>query len=580
MSTFDVQTLVQCLRVGGPRACPVKKDSERKNRVVFSVRETDIEADRGVSSVWMTELPPSGSSGSSVVTRRLTNAAAGTSSDTSPRWSHDGEFIYFLSSRKAASGDQKKVAGNQVWRIAVGKEASCCEPERVTELPLDVDDFLLSPDGRMLLVAAGVFPALRDGDALAATREKLDADKERKASGMIYEQLFVRHWDTWSDGRRNHVFALPLVDGMVGGETPVDITAGLDADVPSKPFGGLDECVAFTPDNQSVVLAARNVGREEAWSTRFDLFTSPLDGSAAPALLEGAGNGATLMEMVFSPDGKTLAYLSMRRPGFEADRFYIMLRNWETGQTRTLAEDWDFSADGLCWTEDSANILTHADCCGQHSLFSISVESDVATKIVDQGTVRGPVAVCGSEAVFCHDSLQSPAELCAVTLGEPGKLRTLTSFNKRLLSQVDLGAAEQFSFEGADGDRVYGYCVFPSGFDPSKKYPVAFLIHGGPQGSMGNDWHYRWNPQIYSGAGFGVVSIDFHGSTGYGQKFTDSISGDWGGKPLVDLQKGLDAALGRYTWMDDNHVAGLGASYGGTQITAPLSFCLLSFRWT
>ncbi|MDX1583891.1 MAG: S9 family peptidase, partial [Thermoanaerobaculia bacterium] len=268
------------------------------------------------------------------------------------------------------------------------------------------------------------------------------------------------------------------------------------------------------------------------------------------------------------PDGKTLAYLAMERPGYESDRFRIVLRSWPDGAIRTLTEDWDRSPGGITWSSDGRTIYTAADNLGQHSLFAVDVRTGQVRTIRKEGTVRSPaVFESGRQEriVFGMDDLRHPVDLYTIRSDGSG-LKKITDVNEEALDSIARGETEQLTFEGWNDETVYAWVVKPANFDPSKSYPLAFLIHGGPQGSFGNDFHYRWNPQVYAGAGYAAVMIDFHGSTGYGQEFTDSIRGDWGGKPLVDLQKGLSTALERYEWMDGDRVAALGASYGGYMI--------------
>jgi dipeptidyl aminopeptidase/acylaminoacyl peptidase len=522
---FTAHDLWAMERISDPQASPDGK------RVVFTDRVTDFEKNKGVNDLWLVNVDGSG-------LRRLTAHPAGSHS---PRWSAGGASIYFLSTRSESS---------QVWKIPVdGGEA-----QQVTDLPLDVNGFLLSPDGTHLLLAIEVFP---DCVTLKATKERLDEIEKRKATGRIYEKLFIRHWDTWKDGRRSHLFAMPVA----GGE-PVDLMKGLEADVPSKPFGGMEEAT-FTPDGKTVVLSARDVGREEAWSTQFDLYEVRVDGSAPPRCLT-EGNKATLTQPVFSPDGKTLAYLATKRPGYEADRLRIVVRPWPDGQARVLTEDWDRSAAGIAWSRDGRTIYTHADNLGQHSLFAVDVASGEVQTLVKEGKVFSPVAA-GELVVFGRNHHRSPVELYTVR-PDGGDLRQITQINADRLAKLRIGESEQFTFLGWNDEEVYCYVVKPADFDSSKKYPVAFLIHGGPEGSFGSDFHYRWNPQVYAGAGYAVVMVDFHGSTGYGQAFTDSINGHWGDRPLEDLQKGLAAALERYPWLDGGRVAALGASYGGYMV--------------
>ena len=532
---FTVHDLVTMKRVSDPQVSPDGR------RVAFVVRETDLEADRGRTDVWLVDLDAGG--GTAGEPRQLTSHEAG---DSSPRWSPDGSSLYFLSTRSGSS---------QVWRLPLaGGEA-----QQVTELPVDVGNFLVSPDGVRLAVTLEVFA---DCDTVACTGERLDAEEESPATGQHYERLFVRHWDTWRDHRRSQLFTVTLA-GATAGE-PVRVSRGLEADVPSKPFGGAEE-IAFSPDGRWLVFTARDAGRDEAWSTDFDLYRVPADGSAAPENLTDA-NPAWDTQPAFSPDGRTLAYLAMTRPGFEADRFRIVLRDWASGGTRVLTEGWDRSPGSLAFLPDGATIYATAGSLGQVPLFAVDVADGTVRELVSDGHVRSPsVAVAGGRVVFGRDSLTAPVDLWSVA-ADGSDLRRLTEVNRDALASIAMGEPEQFTFAGWNGETVHAWVVKPAEFVPGRRYPLAFLIHGGPQGSFGNDFHYRWNPQSYAGAGYGAVMIDFHGSTGYGQAFTDSISGDWGGKPLEDLRKGLAAALERYPWLDGGRACALGASYGGYMI--------------
>ncbi len=531
---FGVRDMLAMDRISDPQVSPDGK------WVVFVVRQTDLEANCGRNDLWLISMDGVGLvSNERMKLRRLTSDPK---SDTNPRWGPDSRTIWFLSDRSGSS---------QVWRITLdGGEA-----EQVTREPLDVGNLMISPDGRSIAYTMEVFPDCR---TVQATKDRLDEQGKKKATGRIYEQLFVRHWDTWEDGRRSHLFVRPAA----GGES-VDVMRGMEADTPSLPFGGPEE-IAFTPDSKGIVFSVKNVGRsEEAWSTNFDLYLAPVDGSQPPKNLT-EDNKAWDTQPVFSPDGKTLAYLAMSRPGHEADQFRIVLQDWPDGPKRVLNKDWDRSASAIRWSSDSKGLYAIAPDVGDEALFYLLVKDGKVHTVVKGGTVHA-LDVGADRVVFSFSTLCSPAELHflqhASTLFIPP-----TEINKAKVAAARMGEYEQFSFRGWNDEKVYAYVVKPVDFDPAKKYPVAFLIHGGPQGSFGNIFHYRWNAQAYAGAGYGVVMVDFHGSTGYGQAFCDSIRGDWGGKPLVDLQKGLAAALERYPWMDGDRVGALGASFGGYMI--------------
>jgi dipeptidyl aminopeptidase/acylaminoacyl peptidase len=335
---------------------------------------------------------------------------------------------------------------------------------------------------------------------------------------------------------------------------------GMDADAPSKPFGG-NEQYTFTPDGSGIVFTARDVGREEAWSTDLDLFVAPIDASAPPRKLT-TENRATDTDPSFSPDGTLLAYLAMDRPGYESDKQTVILRGWPDGAARRLTDHWDRSAGSIEWSPDGRTLYVMAEDLGQVGIFALDVASGSVTPVVSRGHASGVLAV-GDAVFYVTSSLEGPADLHVVT---GGRHRQITRLNAVKLRGIELGEAEQFTFAGWDGETVHGYLLKPPGFDPSRKYPIAFVIHGGPQASLANAWGYRWNPHVYAGAGYAVVMIDFHGSTGYGQAFTDSIRGDWGGKPLEDLQQGFDAVLERYPFLDPTRACALGASFGGYMI--------------
>jgi len=521
---FCVHDMLAMDRISDPQVSP---DGQY---IVFVLRKTDLEADKGRTDLWLVDADGAG-------LRRLTTHPE---NDSNPCWAPDGKSIYFLSNRSDSS---------QVWRIRI----DAGEAEQITNLPLDAANLLVSPDGKHIAFTMEVFP---DCNA-AQTKEKLDEINKRKTSGKIYERIFVRHWDSWKDGRRSHLFVMPTAAGA-----PADVMLGMDADTPSKPFGGPEE-ITFTPDGKAVVFTARDVGPEEPWSTDFDLYLAPIDGSKPPECLTEK-NKAWDTNPVFSPDGKTMAYLAMARPGYEADRLRIILRAWPNGKERVLTENWDRSPSSLCFSPDGKKIYATAADTGQDSLFAIDVETGSVHTVVKEGTIGSPSAA-GDRIIYSLNNLSSPAELYSVS-PDGGDIRKITSINAEKIAAARMGDYEQLTFRGWNDETVYCYIVKPADFKQGKKYPVVVLIHGGPQGSFGNTFHYRWNPQAYAGAGYAAVMVDFHGSTGYGQAFCDSIRGDWGGKPLEDLQKGLAAALDRYRWMDGEKVGALGGSFGGYMI--------------
>ncbi len=534
--TLTPHDLVMLDRVSDPHLSP------DGSRVAYDVRSTDFAANKGVHAIW---LVCTACAGADATPWRL---AASDGGATMPRWSADGRGLYFLSSRSGTA---------QVWRTDLAATRAGTAPVQVTHLPLDVGSFRVTPDGHAIVVSLAVFP---DCDTPACTTGRLAARAASKASGVLYEKLFVRHWDEWEDGTRNQLWVMALDDhGIAAGEAR-PLMRGFDGDCPAKPFGD-DHDYAIAPDARTLIFAARQAGRTEPWSTNFDLFQVPLDASAKPANLT-AGNPAWDAAPAFSPDGRTLAYKAMRRPGFEADRFGIMLRDLATGATRALAPRWDRSADALAWSADGRTLYATADDGGRKKLFALDVASGSVRELTQDGHV-GEIDVAGPAVVFARDSLAGPAQLYR---WQPAGAVQLTHQNDAQLAGITLAPYEQFSFAGWHHDVVHGYVMKPAQFQSGRTYPVAFIIHGGPQGSFGDDWSYRWNPQTYAAAGYASVFIDFHGSTGYGQAFTDSISGHWGDIPLADLQAGWKAALEKYKYLDGSRACALGASYGGFMI--------------
>jgi len=520
---LTIDDMLAMQRVSDPQVSPDGK------WVTFTVRDTDVDANKGRFDVWL-----AATDGSTVA--RLTTHEA---NDQDARWSPDGKWIYFTSTR---TGSQ------QVWRI----RPSGGEAEPVTKLDTDVNAFELMPDGKRLVLAIDVWP---DAKSLAESIKRDDTKAKAKVTAHVYDQLMFRHWDQWEDGKYSHLFM------WTSNKDVHDLTPGLMSDTPTHPFGGTEQ-LAISPDGKWLAYVARVGGRQIAWTTNTDVFLVATDGQSKPIDLT-ADNKAYDFDPAFSPDGKTLGVLAMKRPGFEADRQRITLYDVASKKSRVVADNWDRSASEIVWSRDGRTIFTHADNVGNVSIFAVDVASGNVKTLVDKGTNES-VALAGARLVFAKDTLKSPTELFSMK-ADGSDVRQITFLNAERVKKITWGEYEQFSFKGAKGDTVYGYAIKPSGYKAGKA-PVAFLIHGGPQGSFGDHFHYRWNPQFYAGAGYGVVSIDFHGSTGYGQAFTDAIQGDWGGAPYEDLMTGLDAALAKFAWLDGTRVAALGASYGGYMI--------------
>ena len=532
---LDIRDLAALDRVSSPTLSPDGR------AVVFAKRQIDKELTKAGSALYVRNLltrdmaPP----------KRLTPEGWNVNS---PSFSADGQTVYFLSGK---SGSQ------QLYAIPTGGG----EPRQLTGFALDVGSYKISPDGSRIAFSADTFADCKAD--FACTQKKIEATAARKNTGVLFDNMFVRHWDTWADGRRSRLFvaALPAA-GAQPVASAVSLTDKLDGDTPSKPFGGADE-YTWSPDGKSLVASLRFHSKGEPWSTNFDLYRLAADGKGTPANLTAA-NPAWDKGRVFSADGKTLYYRAMKRPGFEADRFALMAMDAAGGTPREIAVDWDRSADGITLSADGKRIYTTAQDMGEHPLFVVDIASGKAEKVVGNGSISA-FEIAGDTLAFTRNSLKSGDQLFTTSLGGAPE-RAITPSAQDMLKDVSFGDFEQFSFKGWNDETVHGYVVKPHDYQEGRKYPVAFLIHGGPQGSFGNGWSYRWNPQTYAGQGYAVVMIDFHGSTGYGQAFTDAISQHWGDRPLEDLQKGWAAAQQKYSFLDGNKACALGASYGGFMV--------------
>ena len=522
---FKVQDLVKINKL---HSSTLSNDG---NSIVFGIKKFDAKG-KASSDLYIQDLTQMGSK-----PKQLTFAAG---TEHSAVFSADDQSVYFLASRNGSS---------QVYKLSLtGGEA-----RQVSDLPLDVEGFKLSQDGKQVVLNMRVFPDCQD---LQCSEDKFTAEAERKSNGREYKQLMIRHWDTWSDHSRSHLFVAQLNGDKI--TTAVDITAGLDTETPPKPFSGMEE-VTFTPDGKYVVYSAKAPSNDQAWITNYDLWQVPVTGGDAVNLTES--NKAWDAHPTYSADGRYLAYLAMKKPGFEADRYRIMLRDTVTGQEKEVAPLWDRSASSLTFGKDNRTLYVTAQDVGQVTVFEVNTQFGDVKTLFNEGS-NSIVGVTADKIIFNHKSLVQPGDLHSINLDGQG-LQKLTDINSEKLAKIKFGEFEQFSFKGWNNEEVHGYWIKPSNFKAGTQYPIAFLVHGGPQGSFGNLFSSRWNAQLWAGAGYGVVMIDFHGSTGYGQAFTDSISKDWGGKPLEDLQKGLAAVTKQQKWLDSSRSCALGGSYGG-----------------
>ena len=508
-------------RVGAPA---VSKDG---HWMVWAQRETDLAADKGRYDLWRLDLSKRGATPEKIAGEADVN-------ENDPQIV--GDTLYFSSDK---GGD------DAIWAQPVAGGSA----RKLTGFQGGFGGFKVAPTGDRIVVWADRKPGA------ASLAPAMDRKDTNAGAGRTYVQLFVRHWDRWADGTRSQLFVLPLTAQGAPGDG-VAVERGLVGDAPSRPFGGGEE-VAWSADGRTLFFALRDAGRIEATSTNLDIFQVSADASAAPVDLTDA-NDATDTIPAVSPDGHYLAYAAMKRAGYEADRQVLMLRDLQTGQVRALTEAWDRSIESILWAADGKRVLVTAEDTQENPLWSVDLATGKPTRLTAQGNVSA-VAVTPRGVVFAMNSLVAPDDFYALTA--KGKPQRLTGVNAAKLAGIDLPTVTRFSFTGANNDTVWGYAVRPAG--STGKVPVAYMVHGGPQGSSNNSWSYRWNPAVFAGAGYGLVAVDFHGSTGYGQAFTDAIRGNWGGWPLDDLKAGLRAATDRFAWLDGDRACALGASYGG-----------------
>lgn len=520
---FTAKDLATQERIGDPNLSPDGR------WVAYALRTTDWEGNKGAQALWLLDRKATGA--------KPVLISGDEKAPPAPRWSADGKWIYFLSSKSGS---------NQVWRVAPDGKGKA----QITSLPLDVGFFRLAGDGRTLVVGLDAYPDCGD---LTCTKDRSAAKDKSKASGQSFvDGVLPRAFDHYEDDLFAGLYTVRIDGGGAPAEA-IALTKGVKADA---------EGLAVSKDGRTVWYSATPAGVSGGTGAINALWVAPTDGSAAPSRLipdSKTADGAP----VLSPDGKSLAYAANSVPVMVAQRSALMIRDLKTGATRQVAPDFDASANALAWSADGKRLLVTAQSLGQVKLFAIDTASGKITTLVGDGSV-GAFDSAGDATVYVRDSLTSPGQLYDLTAG--GSPRQLSQVAGTAMAETPMSDAEQFSFTGWNGETVYGYVVKPTGWVAGKTYPVAFLIHGGPHGSFGNSWSYRWNPQVWAGMGYAVVMVDFHGSTGYGTEFARSIIGHWGDRPLEDLQKGWAAAQSRYGWLDADRACALGGSYGGYMV--------------
>jgi dipeptidyl aminopeptidase/acylaminoacyl peptidase len=527
---FTFEDMMALKRIGGPEVSPDGK------WVMFSAVDVSLQENKKTPHLWI--VPLAGGDA-----RQLTSNAGG---EDRGRFSPDGKQITFVSSRDGSS---------QIW--AAGFDSSegklSGDPHKLTSISTEADGALWSPDGKNILFTSTVYPDCPD-DACNKTREEQQAASKIKA--MIFTRLFYRHWSSYTHFKRTHLFVVPA-----GGGTAKDITPG-DHDVPPFSLGGQD-LYAISPDGQEVAFTS-NLDEVEATSTNNDVFVVPITGGTPKKVSTSPGSDSTPL---YSPDGRYLAWRMQKRAGYESDRFRLVIYDRKSGEIQNLTESFDRWVGTMTWSPDSKSVYFNAEDKGEVPIYRVDVgAASSAVQEITRGSNDDLVITPdGKTLVFTRMSIQAPNEVYKLAIGSKDAEK-LTHLNDGVLSQISMQPLEPFWFAGASGSKVEGFLVKPPGFDANKKYPMKFLIHGGPQGMWGEEWSYRWNAELFAADGYLVVMINPRGSTGYGQAFIDGINGDWGGKPFIDLMRGLDYVERTYPFVDKERECALGASYGGYMI--------------
>lgn len=535
---LTLEDLFQFKRVSDPQISPDGR------HIVYVVSEVLFDENRTQSDLWIADTAGG-------APRPLTSTPK---NERSPRWSPDGQWIAFESNR---SGDY------QIWLLpVVGGEA-----RQLTALSTGATGPRWAPRGDQLAFVSEVYPqfsALPFAEADAKNAAEAAAREKSKVKARVATQLLYRHWDSWVEDKRQHVFVVGVKDGAATG-APRNVTPGDNDGVPTSSTFSAGEEYDFSPDGKFLAFTAPPLPlREQAWSTNHDLWLVDL---ATLQKKQLTTNPAADGFPRFSPDGQTLAYRAQARAGFEADKWELRVLDLATGQSRSLTAAWDRSADGFVWTPDGRTLYTTAGEAGAEPIFAVATQgaSEPRRLPVGRGMASAiSLSADGGVLAYAFNNATSPADVFALNPGatDDSGPRAITRANAALVASLELNALETVTVAGANGDPVQMWLLKPPGFDAKKKYPLVFWVHGGPQGAFSDAWGYRWNPQVWAAQGYVIALPNPRGSTGFGQKFTDDISRDWGGKVFADLMACMDW-LAQQPYIDATRAAAAGASYGG-----------------
>jgi len=528
---FSVEEMLKLKRVSDPRLSPDGR------HVVYVMTDVNLERNSRNNDLWL--VPVAGG--------KPVPVAPSERSEDAPRWSPDRKRLAFVSAREG---------GSQVWLIDMGPSGPVGEPRKLTSLATEASGLAWSPDGKWIAFTSEVYPACK---TIECNERLLKEAEASKSKARVFDSLMFRHWVSWKEGRFSHIFVVPA-DGSAA---PRDVTPGA-ADAPPFSLGGPED-YAFSPDSTELAFA-RKTDKIEAISTNSDLFLVDFrTPSSEPRKI--TTNPAADGGPAYSPDGRYIAYRAQHRAGFEADRWQLMLYDRKTGEHRSTTVGWDRSPDSYVWAPDAKTIYLTAENEGRSDIFRLQLSGGDPVPIVTAGT-NGELQISGDgrTLVFTQNTLTAPSDVFAAPLdGQEGAalegIRRLTNANPGLAA-FKLRAGESVTYAGAGGTKIQSWIVKPPDFRQGGKYPLLYLVHGGPQSAWHDGWTFRWNAQVFASAGYLVMLPNPRGSTGFGQQFTDEISGDWGGKVYEDLMKGADFAE-TLPYVDGQRAGAAGASFGG-----------------
>ena len=560
---MNINDLAQLQKVSDGQLSPTGQT------LYFAVSRARIDLNRWQSALYVQALAPSPSDGSPQPlgpARRLTFPERGAKQegqDFAPRLSPDGRSLAFLSTRDGENA--------QVYVMAAGGG----EARRISNFPAGAGSLSWLPDGRGLIVQSRVYaecPPYPAAQAEDCNKKRATVADDNHMRVRMMDRLFYRHWDSWWDGKRSHLFRLSLPLADEAPPPPIDLTAG-DFDAPAVARAGAQP-YTLSPDGRELAYV-QNRDKALALSTNNDLIVQTLDEAGRPlgaARNLTAANPATDVAPRYSPDGRYIAYLAQRRPTFEADRFEIVLFDRKSGQQRSLTAGFDSSVGELAWTPDSQRLIFTAPLAGRGALFACDLSGQTAPWQLDVGDTHDLQVVRGArglDVLFLRSTLGAPAEVFSLPLDaaarRAGDPRPLSQVNAPVLKNLKLGKASEIFAQSQDGLRLQAHVVLPPDFTPGRRYPAAVLIHGGPQGAWEDFWQWRWNAQVFAGAGYVVMMPNPRGSEGFGQRFVDQVSADWGGKAYDDIMRLVDQLVAQ-PYVDGKRVAALGASYGGYMV--------------